>query len=487
MIKNKLVLMAAIAIFLSPFAAGAVAVTWDFSNTVLKPLAAVLGSRTSIGTTTATTNATLTVSATSTDTTTVLSLLKSTGAGIFSALASGNVGVGSTTPYSLLSIGGNVVVGASTAGGTLGDLYLPKLGTAAGTFIAVDATGKVIATTTSAGGVTSVTGTYPVVSSGGATPAISLDFGTTTSNTWAGTQTIGALTVTGNTTLATALSGILGLNAGITYAVSTSTLNIGGNAATVTTNANLTGVVTSSGNATSWGSATAGVLGTSVTGIPTFMATSTLYGAGGIPNSALANSTISGISLGGTLAALTNDATLSGSSYNGSAAISDWGLNLGNANNWTALQTFTLASSTQFTAGTNTLYIDSAGRVQAKDTTNSWSGVVSPTRAFVLGTGTTTTWLASTTGSAYSPSMIMPFAGTLRQARCSGWFLGTNVKINGTSVTPSYFISSTTVGVEKFTAGNTFTAGQTVSVDFGTTTSSIATTTSCTFEVTETY
>lgn len=34
------------------------------------------------------------------------------------------------------------------------------------------------------GGVTSVTGTYPVVSSGGATPAISLAFGTTTTNTW---------------------------------------------------------------------------------------------------------------------------------------------------------------------------------------------------------------------------------------------------------------------------------------------------------------
>jgi hypothetical protein len=38
-------------------------------------------------------------------------------------------------------------------------------------------------------GVTSVTGTYPVQSSGGNTPAISLAFGTTTSNTWAGTQT----------------------------------------------------------------------------------------------------------------------------------------------------------------------------------------------------------------------------------------------------------------------------------------------------------
>lgn len=60
----------------------------------------------------------------------------------------GFVGIGTTSPYALLSLGGNLVVGASTAGGTLGDLFLPKLGTAVGAFLAVDATGKVIATTT---------------------------------------------------------------------------------------------------------------------------------------------------------------------------------------------------------------------------------------------------------------------------------------------------------------------------------------------------
>ena len=73
--------------------------------------------------------------------------------------STGNFGVGTTSPYSLLSIGGNVVVGASAAGGTLGSLYLPALGTPAGTIIAVDPNGKIIATTTSAGGVTSVSAT----------------------------------------------------------------------------------------------------------------------------------------------------------------------------------------------------------------------------------------------------------------------------------------------------------------------------------------
>ena len=105
--KRYLSVVAAVALFLSPIGAGAVAVTWDYSSQVLKPLTAVLGSRTSVGTTTATTNATLTVSATSTDTTAVLSLLKSTGASIFSALASGNIGIGNAAPTYGLDVTGN--------------------------------------------------------------------------------------------------------------------------------------------------------------------------------------------------------------------------------------------------------------------------------------------------------------------------------------------------------------------------------------------
>jgi len=55
----------------------------------------------------------------------------------------------------------------------------------------------------------------------------------------------------------------------------------------------------------------------------------------------LAANTISGVSLGGTLNALSNDgATLSGSSYNGSSAVSNWAVNLGNSNSWTASTTF---------------------------------------------------------------------------------------------------------------------------------------------------
>jgi hypothetical protein len=85
-----------------------------------------------------------------------------------------------------------------------------------------------VATSSINNGVTSVTGTYPISSSGGATPALSLVFGTTTSNTWAGTQTFTNAPVLGS------LSGIVGVNAGTSYSVSTSTLNIGGTALNIT-------------------------------------------------------------------------------------------------------------------------------------------------------------------------------------------------------------------------------------------------------------
>lgn len=67
---------------------------------------------------------------------------------------------------------------------TSSSFAITGLASAIGKFLAVDGAGSVIATTTPTGSVTSVTGTYPVASSGGATPAISLLFGTTTANSW---------------------------------------------------------------------------------------------------------------------------------------------------------------------------------------------------------------------------------------------------------------------------------------------------------------
>ncbi|HVV15503.1 MAG TPA: hypothetical protein VHD55_03845, partial [Candidatus Paceibacterota bacterium] len=62
--------------------------------------------------------------------------------------------------------------------------------------------------------------------------------------------------------------------------------------------------------------------------------------SGTLDNAGLTNSTISGKQLGTSLSALSHNATLAGSSYDGSAGISDWGLNLSNSNTWAALQQF---------------------------------------------------------------------------------------------------------------------------------------------------
>lgn len=139
------------------------------------------------------------------------------------------------------------------------------------------------------------------------------------------------------------------------------------------------------------------------------------------------------------------------------------------------------------TTGTE-FYVDSNGKIVGRDTANSWIGRISPTHSFILSTATTTGWTASTTSSVYSPYFSMPFAGTLRQVRCLSDVagLGVNVQINGSNVTPSYFIASTTPGVISFTSGNTFTLGQKILANFGTTTTSTTGSIACTFDVTET-
>jgi hypothetical protein len=94
--------------------------------------------------------------------------------------------------------------------------------------------------------------------------------------------------------------------AGLTSVTSTAFVGaLTGNASTVTTNANLTGNVTSVGNATT---IAAGVVTDAML-------------AGSISNAKLTNSTISGISLGSNLATLTIGTGLSGTSYNGSGAV----------------------------------------------------------------------------------------------------------------------------------------------------------------------
>lgn len=93
-----------------------------------------------------------------------------------------------------------------------------------------------------AGTVTSVTGTYPVISSGGTAPAISLAFGTTTSNTWAGTQTF-----TNSPVFSTVGAGTVNSTAaGTIYNTATSSLSTGTGLTFTGTLGSLIGGITSS-------------------------------------------------------------------------------------------------------------------------------------------------------------------------------------------------------------------------------------------------
>lgn len=133
-------------------------------------------------------------------------------------------------------------------------------------------------------------------------------------------------------------------------------------------------------------------------------------------------------------------------------------------------------------------YITSTGEVVGYDVTNAFNGRITPTRLPILGTGTTTTWTASTTNTAYSPFFPAPFNGTLKAIECltDASFVGVNVKINGTSVTPSYFIASSTAGYMVLSGSVTFTKGQKISADFGTTTTASTLAVNCTLYAVET-
>ncbi len=240
---------------------------------------------------------------------------------------------------------------------------------------------------------TSLSASYPLAYNS-STGNFSLGFGTTTTNTFSNLQTFngGASTTnftasgegffgtasTTNLTVSSAPSGFLQTNAsGVVSA--TSTFNI----------ANTFGILPIANGGSNASSYTTGTLlsynGTS------FVSTST------IGNNQLQNSTISGVALGGSLATLAagnNTITFNGS-YNGSTARLI-NLNLGNANAWTALQTFANASSSQFTASssvyftslTNSLLSTNAnGQVIA--TTSIGTNLLTGTLGTINGTGLT--------------------------------------------------------------------------------------------------
>lgn len=148
---------------------------------------------------------------------------------------------------------------------------------------------------------------------------------------------------------------------------------------------------------------------------------------------------------------------------------------------------FIYATTTEISAASGAFFINSSGGISSKDVATGFTGITSPVVSLSLQTGTTTGWIA-TTSNPYIPQSVAPFAGTLKDIKCAtdASFLGVEIDINGSPITPKYFVASTTKGLISATAGNTFVAGDTISFKAGTTTTATATTIFCTVRTVQT-
>ena len=217
-----------------------------------------------------------------------------------------NFGAGSTSPYARLSVHANngdtnqtlFAIGSSTQ-------------TATSTLFSVDNTGS----TTIANGVTITAGCFKVngscITSGVSDHSLLTNLAWTSSghtgtansvaafNPSGATVSVSTSTLFGVTTPGYVLAYLNGANTFVATTTFNSPLAYSGGAVScascLTANQSITlsGVVTGSGSTaitTSFGTQNAGVLGAVLNGLTTsVLATSTLYGAGGIPNSALAS------------------------------------------------------------------------------------------------------------------------------------------------------------------------------------------------------
>lgn len=140
-----------------------------------------------------------------------------------------------------------------------------------------------------------------------------------------------------------------------------------------------------------------------------------------------------------------------------------------------ASSTLFSAQGTSWFGGTATDTFATTGALTLQDADNSWSGISTPTRYLTLSQASTT-WGVGTTSNqqVLQGSVIATFAGTIKNAKClassTAAFLGIAPFIGATSLTPSYFVASNTVGTETFTSNNTFTTGQQIGMYAGTST-----------------
>lgn len=248
-------------------------------------------------------------------------LLFGTGVSSGSTISSGAVGIGTSSPYAKLSVVGQTVAAYFTA-------------------------------------TTSTASSFPYASSTALTVSGTGYFGTASTT---------ALRISNTQTFENLASASLAVNAsGQVYAAATTTFS--------------GGLTYSGGNVTAdlGTSVSVGELASADFGSFTCNGSACTVDSGAISNAMLANSTISGVALGQSLNALTatnGTLTFSGS-YDGSTARTV-GLNLANANTWTALQQFSQASSSQLSA--LSAYFGATGTTTI--TSDGWVGV-----------GTSTPW-----------------------------------------------------------------------------------------------
>lgn len=412
----------------------------------------------------------------------------------------GRVGVGSTTPGSLFSIGGNgtgwnFIDGTSATTTAQGNLYVKGNIRAGGALIA----------------------DVNLTSSGDATISGNL-------------FTIGTASSTGLIVSGIKSALILNSSTGVggAYAGSSCTnqfvRSLNGAGTATCASVSLSTDVTGSLALTSLAAQAANTIianGTGVSAVPVALATSSFYCATCATTIPYASSTASSATNG----QWTNSTTTTFySSLNTILAATGGRVGVGTTTPWASLavnpiagqasNAFVVGSSTRthflinntgnvgiastspaFPFSINTVasefYITTTGKIVGVDTTNAWNGRITPTRGFVLSSATTTTWTATTSNAyTFASALTVPFAGTLRSVQCTasstGAFLGIQPFINQTATTPAYFVASTTRGTILFSGSNTFAKGDTILMYVGTSTAHAALGVNCMFTATET-
>ncbi len=296
--------------------------------------------------------------------------------------------------------------------------------------------------------VTSVTGTYPIISSGGTTPAISTAFGTTTANTFSLLNIFANATSTLFTST-TAWIGTLNLTNPLTVA------NGGTGAAT------LTGCLTGNGTGAITGSGTCNTSAASVTSIT---------GGTGLNGGAI--TTAGTLSLKSYLGTSTADTANQVSVFTSTNAVPATFGGFANFTFNSATNNFVVinASTTNVSASQSLYAADSAATIRR----------VTGTRALSFILSTSTVWTStSTIGSGFGDqgTVYAPFTGSFSTIQCgtNAGTLGINVQDGAGS--SAFIKASTTANTNTFSLS--FTKGDALKITGGNPTAS-PTSTPCT-------